>query len=456
MPSSVDSVELDEAPVALVSEPENLVRALRRRDLYGILINTMIGSGMLAAPAKVFGLIHGWSFAALALGAALITPLILCFADLGGRFTETGGPYLYVRRTLPGWLAFCAGWSLWVSQCFSTAVLARLSVSYLGVWLPTLDSAGPRSLAIAILGLLLTSMTLRGVRASAVASTALIVPKLIFIVGFIALGIGAVSLQRLTPPPVAPGAGALAQAILVYIFAYTGFERAGVLAGEARTPRRDLPWALIAGLGTATLAYGGILLVCLGVLPDPARTDRPFAEVGRQLLGPAGGAVVSVGALVIVLGVIIVGVFATPRMLLALSEQGQLPRHLGAIHPRWRTPHVAILVSSTVSFSLAMFEDLLGALTFSTLARVLCYTLCCAALWRLSSRAGMDDRAFRLPAPRLFAGLSILLLVAVAGLGAIKEMPALAAVIAVGFCFYGWTRWRYRSHSAAPGAGPSR
>ena len=78
-----------------------LVRVLRRRDLIGILLNAMMGAGMLAAPAKVFGLSGDWSLLVLGLSALILVPLILCFADLGSRFASTGGPYIYAREALP-------------------------------------------------------------------------------------------------------------------------------------------------------------------------------------------------------------------------------------------------------------------------------------------------------------------------------------------------------------------
>ena len=76
----------------LAITPPHLVRALRRRDLAGLLLNAMMGAGMLAAPAKVFGLAGDWSFIVLAISALILLPLILCFADLGSRFSATGGP----------------------------------------------------------------------------------------------------------------------------------------------------------------------------------------------------------------------------------------------------------------------------------------------------------------------------------------------------------------------------
>src|ERR1700753_1742079 len=91
------------------AEPGGLVRALRRRDLVGVLVNAIIGSGMMAAPATVFALARGWSCAVLCVSALLITPLVLCFAELSSRFTGTGGAYLYARAALSPGLAFSVG-----------------------------------------------------------------------------------------------------------------------------------------------------------------------------------------------------------------------------------------------------------------------------------------------------------------------------------------------------------
>src|SRR6478735_5656979 len=109
----MSSATLDRVPT--------LVRALGRRDIIGILLNAMIGSGMLAAPAKVYAIAGGWSFLILMASALVMVPLVLCFADLGSRFSGTGGPYLYARSALPPAAAFSVGWLLWFSQAMSAA-----------------------------------------------------------------------------------------------------------------------------------------------------------------------------------------------------------------------------------------------------------------------------------------------------------------------------------------------
>jgi APA family basic amino acid/polyamine antiporter len=425
-----------------------LLRALRRRDIIGFLINTMVGSGMLAGPAKVFGLAGDWSIVMLLVAGLLIAPLILVFADLGSRFTGTGGPYLYVRAALPGWMAFSAGWLLWISQAFSTATLSSLLVSYLAGFWPVLGEGLPRAAVLITLGVTVTYITLRGIRQSAGTSNLFVVLKLAFIVGFIVAGLAFVHPARLEiatppPPPIT-----FAQAILIYIYAYSGFERASVIAGEAKDPTRDVPIALLAALAISTVAYGGVLLVCLGVLDNPAATDRPLAEVGRLLFGPAGQAAVSAGAAVVITGTIMVATVGMARMLLALSEQGQLPRMFGAVHPTWRTPHVAIIISSSLAYGLAIMSNLITTLTFATATRVLCYILCCVALMRLARRPDAPAARFNLPARGVFAFVSAALFAIVLIMGATKELPALAGVLVVGWVIQALTH--LRRPTAAP------
>lgn len=430
-----------------MNQAPELLRALRRRDLVGIMLNAVIGAGMLAAPAKVFDLAGGWSFAILALAGFLIMPLILVFADLGSRFTGTGGPYLYARSALPAWVAFAVGWMLWISQALAIATLSNLLVSYLTGFFPVLGSGVARIGVIVALGVGLTSVVLLGIRQSAAGNNTLIVIKAVFVVGFVLAGIGFVNADRLaitTPPPTGL---TILQAVLIYLFAYTGFERTGVLAGETRDPRRDVPAAMLASVAAATAAYAGVLLVCSGVLDDPTLTDRPLAEVGRQLFGPAGQLAVSAGAVAVILGTLLSVLIGMPRLLLAMAEQGQLPAALARLHPRTRTPYVAILVSSVLAFLAALASDLLGALTISTAARMIAYVLCCLALWRLAGARDAPAAQFNLPGRRAISLATAAIFSIVLVFAATKELLPLAGVLGAGFVLLALSR---RAPAPAP------
>lgn len=409
-----------------------LLRALRRRDIIGLLLNVMIGAGMLTAPAKVYGAVDGWGLLVLAASAAAMLPLFLCFAELGSRFSGTGGPYLYARAALPPWLAFSSGWMLWVAQALGAATLSNLFVTYLAGFAPALGEGWPRLAALGTLGVITTWITLVGIRQSATASNLLIATKLVFIAGFIIAVLPFAHFDRLAPIAPPPAPVTFAEAMLIFVFGFSGFERGAMVAGEAKDPRRDVPVALLGSLALVTLVFALAFIACVGVLDQPAANDRPFAEAGRALYGSAGAAAVSIGALAVTFGTLLVIVVSMPRNLLALAEHGELPAVFARIHPRWRTPQVAILTSSAVGFAAAMASDLLSALTMSTAARLISYVLCCVALVRLTGRESAPAPSFRLPFAAPLAAVTALIFVGVIALGAAKELPALAGVLAVG------------------------
>lgn len=423
-----------------MSDGGGLLRALRRRDLTGILLNAMMGAGMLAAPARVFGLVDDWGFLVLSASAALISPLILCFADLGSRFSEAGGPYLYARHTLPAWTTFLVGWLLWISQGLGIATLSNLLISYLVGFSPVFSTSFARTATILTVGAALTVIVLIGIRQSARASNLLIMLKVAFVLGFLVAGLAWIQPERLIPEAAPPKPIAFAQAVLVYIFGYSGFERGTVMAGEARDPHRDVPASLLTGVAIATLAYGAVLLVCVGVLGDPSATDRPLAEVGLALFGPAGHVLVSAGAIIVILGTLLGLVLAMARGLMVLAHNRQLPGFLGALHPVWRTPHWSVLVSAVFAFAAALASDLIGSLTFSTAARVSVYLLCCFALWRMTRMKVASAKGFRLPHAGLVALITILIFSGVLILGAAKELPLLAAAALAGLAIYALTK----------------
>ena len=435
----------------LAITPPHLVRALRRRDLAGLLLNAMMGAGMLAAPAKVFGLAGDWSFIVLAISALILLPLILCFADLGSRFSATGGPYVYASEALSPVSGFAVGWLLWISQALSVATLSNLLVSYLAGFLPELSGGWPRVALIGGLGVILTAIVLTGIRRSAGASNLLVVLKVTFVLAFLVAGIAFVQPEGLVSTSSPPVPVTLAQAILIYLFAYSGFERAAVVAGEARDPKRDVPMALMGSVAAVTLAYAAVLLICVGVLAAPAATDRPLAEVGRQLFGAPGAILVSVGAGAVIIGTILGIIISMPRMLLAIAENRQLPSVLGRVDRRWHTPWIAILISSALSFGFAIFSDVIGALTFATATRLVAYILCCLALFRMSRRADAPQPQFRLPGARYVSIGTAVLFSGVLALGATKELPPLLAVLAVDLTLFGLTRWS--AHRRAPWPG---
>ena len=128
-----------------MSNPSNqydIVRGIGRWDLVALMVNISIGSGILGLPAKLFALTGVYSVFALVLCAALIAIIAICFAEVGSRFTHTGGPYLFTRTAFGATPGFIVGWLYWVSRVLTFATICNLLVVYLARVSPALQGSG--------------------------------------------------------------------------------------------------------------------------------------------------------------------------------------------------------------------------------------------------------------------------------------------------------------------------
>jgi amino acid transporter len=362
-----------------------LVRAIGRWDLVGILINATVGAGILGLPGRAYALLGPWCILALLAGGILIALVGACYAEAGSRFLRTGGTYLYVYDAFGPAAGAVAGWTAIITRLLSFAAISNLAIGYAeGIWHP-IGAGLPRLAALTVLTGGLTALVYRGVRLSSAANNAFTVCKLAVLLGFVAIGLPGLATHALpawTPPPPANWA----PCIVLLLFGLIGLEAATVNAGEMRDPRRDLPPALAIGVGTVIALYMLVFAVCMVAVPDLAQSKRPIFDGMVALLGPAGGTIFALGALATMTGTLFAIVFIGPRQFLALAENNQLPAALAAIHPRFRTPHRAVLLTGATCWALCVASTFLGALTATTFTRLLIYLATCAAVLVLRRR----------------------------------------------------------------------
>src|SRR5579862_8658759 len=295
---------------------EGLVRAIGRWSMAALIVNCIIGSGVFGLPSILSGLLGRASIFAVIVAALAMGVIMACFCEVSSRFAQTGGPYLYAQAAFGRFTGIQVAWLVWFVRLTACAANANLFVVYLGEFWP--DATRP-ALKLAILTLLLgilAAINFRGVKAGTRVSTSFTVAKLaslalVCIAGVIYL----IATHTMIPHPVvAPGGKEWARAIVLLIFAYGGFEAAFISAGEAKDPRRDLPFGLFAALITCAVIYGLIQWVVVGVLPDSAHSQRPLADVARIVLGPSGAWLTALGALFSIYGYLSGNILATPRI----------------------------------------------------------------------------------------------------------------------------------------------
>jgi APA family basic amino acid/polyamine antiporter len=368
----------------MVEQPtEKLVRAVGFWGLVAMTINAVVGSGVFLLPSESFKLLGPFSLWAPLIFALPVFILVLCFAEASSHFTEPGGAYLYARTAFGDFVGFETGWMNWIARLTSLASLSNGFVLALARLFPALGEGAMRASVITSTIIILAAIHLVGVRYGAASIYVFTLGKLIPLVGFI---IVALIMWKTNPIPASlhlPGPDAdWKSATLLLLFAYAGFENMGVPAGEFKNPRRDLPMALLAGTFAIALMYVLAQLGAMSALPDLSHTSTPIADAAAALIGGAGTLIVTIGALLSMTGTNSGTMLEGSRMLYALSL-GRRSGPVSYVHPRFRTPTVAIIIHALVALALSLGGSFVQMAKLSAVARLTTYLFTCAGVPRL-------------------------------------------------------------------------
>ncbi|HSP93375.1 MAG TPA: APC family permease [Thermoanaerobaculia bacterium] len=412
--------------------PPRLVRAVGLAGLIAIAINGVVGAGIFVLPATVAALAGAASPAAYAVAASLMALVVLCFAEAGSLFEETGGPYVYARAAFGPFAGFLVGWMYLLSRLAAAAAVGNAFAAYLGYFWPAL-AQGPGRVAVLTLSIgLLAAANVVGVRSGARTVNILTVAKMLPLLLFVGAGLAAADPSRYRLLAL-PATGALRQASLLLVFAFGGFENASVPAEEVKDPRRHLPIALLVSIGMTAVLYVLIQIVALGTLPGLAADPTPLASAASRFLGPIGAGVMTLGAVFSTLGTESALILVGPRILYAFARGGQMPGVLGRIHPLFRTPHVAIAAFAILAWAAALAGSFGQLAAVSAIARLVFSAATCLALPVLRRR--MAPSRFRVPGglfvPLAAAALALWLLLAISRDQALAGAAALVAGLAL-------------------------
>jgi amino acid transporter len=389
---------------------EGLLRAIRRWDLVALTINAVIGGGIFGLPSEAFARIGVYSlFGFVVCGGAVIL-IVLCFAEVSSRFSDTGGPYLYAHAAFGPIVGFEVGWMVWIARLTAFAANCNLLVSYLAFFIPAAESDIWRPVTIISVVVGLTIVNIIGVRDAAMLSNVSAVAKLAPLALLVVAGCFFIDPARYTLGPV-PAYSAFSASVLLLVYAFTGFEMVAIPGGEQRDPRRDLPYALLIGMAVVIVVYVLIQFVAVGTLPELGTSRRPLSDAGGRVLGPLGAAIISGGALISLFGNLNVIMLVAPRLPFAMAERGELPRFIAATHRRFRTPHAAIVLTASLMLVLTLSGTFVYAATISVLARLFGYATTCAALPALRRAPGASPTRFVVPAGTTMAVIALLLVV---------------------------------------------
>lgn len=377
------SSNLSQPQASATPEPPQLLRALGLWDTTSIVVGIMIGSAIFIVPAEITRQV-GSERAALAVW--LVTGVLslfgaLSFAELAAMMPQAGGQYVYLREAYNPLVSFLCGWMFFlIQQSGGIATLAVGLTLYLGSFFPF--SFWQQKVAAALIITVLTAINYRGVREGGWVQAVLTGMNVGIVVALIALGFALArgTTHRVASLPTSSGSGYLASfgvAMVAALWAYEGWNNVTFAAGEVKRPERNLPLALILGTALVIAVYMGLNLVYYHVMSLTAivHSSRVAADAASRFLGPRGADLVAVAIIIAVFGSLNGSILAGARVYYAMANDGLFFRWCAAVHPRFRTPHLSLVVQCVWSVFLVLLAGYEQLFTFTVFAAWIFYAL---------------------------------------------------------------------------------
>jgi basic amino acid/polyamine antiporter, APA family len=374
------------------------VRSIGRWALTGLVINCTIGSGIFGLPGELNRYVGRASPIAMIVAGLLMSTIMAASAEVASQFSEPGGAYLYARRTFGRFIGLQIGWFSLLSVTAAGAAIANLFVVYLAGEVAPAGHGLVRALVLLGFVGVPAAINYFGVRHGAILSNILVVAKILPLAVVIAIGIARFSghFQLISRQEIsAPGWGAWLSALLILMFAYQGFEYAIMAGGEFENPRHNIPFSLGAGLIAVIIVYTLLQFVTVATL-GITTSARSVADTASVLIGAAGGVLTTLAVLVSTGGANSSLMLDAPRLIFSLGDEGEFPKVLARVHPRYHTPTVAIVCFAVLTWVLAVSGGFLWLLSVTAAASMVMYISMCAALIELRRREPNRD-ALRVP-----------------------------------------------------------
>lgn len=360
-----------------------LIRAVGTWTLAAGIVNVTIGGGIFRLPKSVYESLGQASPIAYVVCAVLMGLIVICFAEAGSRVALTGGLYAYVETAFGPLIGFVSGVLLWAGMTAALSAVAVFFAEAVGVLVPALASPGMRSMVIVVVLSLFAGLNVLGVanatRFNAVMTLAKLAPLALVIVA----GLLTLRADRLTIAA-APAAPDLARGSIMLMFAFLGIEAALVPSGEVKDPSRTMPRAIAIAMVAVVIVYICVQMVTQSALGEALATAAtPVADAGGALLGSWGKTAILVGSTVSMFGYVSGMTLGVPRMLYAFGRDGFLPKIFAAVHDRYRTPYIAIIVQVILTIALATTGTFERLAILANGSILIVYAACALAVLRL-------------------------------------------------------------------------
>jgi APA family basic amino acid/polyamine antiporter len=332
-----------------------------------MVVGTIIGASIFVQPSEITrqmpsvgGIVLVW----VAAGVLTLFGALVC-AELASAFPQTGGVYRFLREAYTPAIGFLWGWAMfWSMHSGIIAAIATVFARYASVFV-ALD---PRAMAVGVI-VVLSAVNYVGVRHGGLVQNIFTSAKVLAIAAIIGAGVVWTDIGVEAPAHASQAAAGdvtlrgFILAIAAGLFAYGGWHMVTYTAGETRDAARTLPRALLLGTLIVTACYAGLNAIYLRLLPLEAvrASTRVAADAADVLVGGGGARMMAILVMISTFGAVNGIILMGPRVYYSMAQDGILFRWIGAVHPRFGTPHRAILIQGLWASVLA-FTNTYGAL----------------------------------------------------------------------------------------------
>lgn len=442
-----------EQSIADTDDPDTKLRKdLSALDLVVFGVGVIIGAGIFVLTGTVAASNSGPALALSFLIAGIACALAgLCYAEFASTVPVAGSAYTFSYATLGELIAWIIGWDLILEFTIGSAALAVGFSGYLQSLLDGTAFEVPTSISSAsdgvvdlpaiVISLLVMAMLIRGTKFSSRVNQIVVAIKLAVVATVIVVGVVYVDPSNWVPfipesQPVPEGEGGFAELPLItslfgidpavyglagvvsgaaiVFFAFIGFDIVATTAEEAKNPHRDVPIGILGSLLIVTVLYAGVSLVVTGIQPyteidpeDAAPLATAFDYAGVEWMGD----LISVGACIGLVVVVMILMLGQTRVAFAMGRDGLFPRWISKVHPTYGTPYRITAITGVVVATLAGLIDLSTLVNLVNIGTLFAFILVSVAVVILRRRRPDLPRAFRTPFLPVVATLAVIMCV---------------------------------------------
>ena len=384
-----------------------LKQSLGLFDGIALLVGITIGSGIFATPQIIAGYLSSFStIIILWVGVAVFVYVgALIYAELGCRFPNTGGEYVYIQKAFGPFWGFLFGWAqLFIIRTSPIAGLSLIVANYIGYFIP-LASFERNMVAVAVV-VLFGSLNYIGVERGSLYNkfSSSVKTGGLFLFALIGLIMVKGDFSNLSETAAATGTlgptGNIVAALMLILFSFLGWDRVGYVAGEMKDPQSVIPKSMLLGMGAITILYFGANLLYHAVIGlEGMRGSTVVAsDTAVELFGSIGAGLISLMVIISATGSINGTMMAAPRLFYAMARDGLMFKWFNHVDPKFQTPTHAIIAQCTWAIVLIVvrqnFETIVAGMVFAIL---IFYGFTTVALFKFRREDMGESGGYNLP-----------------------------------------------------------